>query len=108
MDIAKPVLVANFPGLRQTPLIARSGGHAFGPTDISGSAQVHFGDVYDVSEDRTERVKEQPFTVPFCRDENFIPRDTVVEDLLKKVKAGSHTRAALYGLGGVGYDAFAL
>lgn len=102
MEIAQPALIAKIPGL-QAPLIARSGGHTYSHTDISGNARVHFGDVFNVSSDRTESAKEQPFTVPFCRDENFIPRGTVVEDLLKKVDVKRHTRAALYGLGGVGY-----
>lgn len=102
MDIAQPALIANIPGL-QTPLIARPGGHTFSHADISGNARVHFGDVFNVSNDRNEPPQEKPFTVPFCRDENFIPRDTVVEDMLKKVDVNRHTRAALYGLGGVGY-----
>lgn len=102
MDIARPALIANIPGL-QTPLIARSGGHTFSHADISGNARVHFGDVFNVSNDQPQPVREQPFTVPFCRDESFIPRDTVVEDLLKKGNGERHARAALYGLGGVGY-----
>lgn len=107
MEITQPAIIANIPSL-QTPLISRSGGHNIQNVEISGNARVHLGDVFSLSGSQSQQLKEQPFTVPFSRDDNFIPRGDIVDELMKDFKADKHSRAALYGMGGVGYDVLTL
>ncbi len=56
---------------------------------------------------KPSQVKPSSSNVPFPRDPKFVKRD----DIIAKVDSilhvpGSHNRAALHGLGGIGYVAF--
>jgi hypothetical protein len=43
-------------------------------------------------------------TVPFSRDSKFVERDAIINEIDSILKTQKrHNRAALYGLGGIGY-----
>lgn len=44
-------------------------------------------------------------TVPFSRDPKFVERNAIINDIDSILKGQKrHNRAALYGLGGIGYS----
>lgn len=102
-------LFAHLPSL-QSPLTTPLSQRVYSHITISGSGPVHLGDHYAQAGDhyaqagdQPRQAEEKPFTVPFSRDDKFVPRGRVVRDLLGMIKPDSHSRAALFGMGGVGY-----
>ncbi len=55
---------------------------------------------------KLSQAKPSSSNVPFPRDPKFVKRDDIIDriDTILNVP-GSHNRAALHGLGGIGYDA---
>lgn len=102
MEHTQPSLIANIPHL-QRELTAGIGPSTYSNIAISGGTN-HIGHYYAPQAPQpSPPAKEPPFTVPFSRDENFVPRDGVVEELIGKIRPDQHSRAALFGMGGVGF-----
>lgn len=90
-------------------LVSNLGHHNYNQITIGGNALVHLGNVNNVSTGHEgQGSREQPFTVPFSRDRNFVPRDGLVESLLEHVRSDDHSRMGLSGMGGVGKTQIAI
>ncbi|KAK6430542.1 hypothetical protein LTR95_013305 [Oleoguttula sp. CCFEE 5521] len=76
--------------------------------NASGNSQMHIGDTINNYAAQQAPAPVPAFsTVPFQRDQNFVPRGSILEDVEKTLSAAAG-RAALCGLGGVGKSQLAI
>ena len=103
MEKNDPTFVASALGL-EAPYSNRHPGQSVSHVTIGGHARVQIGNSYGHTGVPPQPERGRVCTVPFNRDKHFVHRGTVIKDLLSHLKKDDHSRAALFGMGGVGYD----